>query len=344
MTDFRQTHQGQILTVRGPVEPEALGRIAMHEHIHCDSLASEEGPLDPQRYQLLMNEAIPPLRECNAHGGHGFVEVSMPPWRAWPTFYREAADAADMHIILCTGFYREIELGTYWATSPDKQIWPYVREAPVEELEAMCVREITQGIHDTDVHAGAIKLGTSRAPMTPTEVKAFRAGARAQKRTGVAITTHCTHIGADTSQLTLLDDEGVDLSRVVLGHTAHHLMSKDYRQAVMDWMKRGANFMPTNMGVGPGGAEYWRPLVEAVHDIFDAGLGHRIGGFSLDWAFCSGEGQTPDGSFGACKYMPPPPFLHLYTHTLPAFREMGLTEEEEDIIMRVNPQRIMTIS
>jgi len=35
--------------------------------------------------------------------------------------------------------------------------------------------------------------------------------------------------------------------------------------------------------------------------------------------------------------------LHMFTLTLPAFREMGLTEEEEDWIMRRNPQRITPV-
>ena len=34
---------------------------------------------------------------------------------------------------------------------------------------------------------------------------------------------------------------------------------------------------------------------------------------------------------------------YMITHTLPAFREMGLTAEEETAIMRDNPQRILTI-
>ena len=53
-------------------------------------------------------------------------------------------------------------MGTYWAKKPEWQIWPFVRNSTVEELEEMCVREIVEGIHGTKVRAGAIKLGTSR--------------------------------------------------------------------------------------------------------------------------------------------------------------------------------------
>jgi len=342
--------KGKVITACGPVEPKTLGRVMMHEHLHSDSfdydkneLVSEEKPITPERRALLMNEAVPYLKKCNEYGCHAFVDTTMPPWRAWPTFYPEASRAANMQIILCTGFYREIEVGTYWAKTPELAVWPYVRKSSVEELRDMCIREIVEGIHGTPVHAGAIKLGSSQPKMTEAEEKTFRAGARAQKATGVHITTHCTVVGAINSQLKVFEDEGVDLTRVVIGHTAWALCKPDGRKICVDWMKRGANFLPTNMGIGQDGGENWRPLIEAIHEVFNAGLGDRIAGFGLDWAFCSGEGQTKDGRFGPCTFVPPPPFVHMFTHTLPAFRKMGLTAAEEETIMLRNPQRIIPV-
>ncbi len=107
-------------------------------------------------------------------------------------------------------------------------------EASVEELTEHLVRQIAEGIHGTAVRAGAIKLASSQPPMTDLELKTFRAGARAQRETGVHITTHCTRLGAETSQLTILADEGVDLRRVVVGHTARHIALRDYRKTILE--------------------------------------------------------------------------------------------------------------
>lgn len=336
--------EGKVITVRGPVKPEALGKVMMHEHIHADiydwerkELITEEKPITAERRDYLMKEAVPYLKQCNDYGCFAYVETTPVPWRAWPTFYVEASQAANMHIILCTGYYREVEMGKYWVRKPEDQIWPFVREATVEELAEFCIREILEGVHGTGVHAGAIKLGTSQPEMTDAEKKTFHAGARAQKATGVFITTHCTRIGAESSQLAILEEEGLDLTRVVIGHTASHLMDPDCRKVCINWMKRGANFLPTNLRMdGEEGPERWRPLVEAVHEVFDAGLGDKIV-LGLDCAFCS-EG----GEFQYCV-MPPPPFLYMFTHTLPAFRRMGLTEDEEKMILLKNPQRILPV-
>jgi predicted metal-dependent phosphotriesterase family hydrolase len=335
---------GMVMTARGPVEPHELGRVLMHEHLHADvydwdgdELIVEEKPITDERRELLMREAIPPLRQCGDHGCHALVDATPPPWRAWPTFYVEASEAANTHIIISTGFYREVEYGTYWVKKPEYGIWPFVSESPVEQLAEMCIGEIVDGIHGTDVHAGAIKLGTSGPELTAAEEKAFRAGARAQKATGVHITTHCTQLGAETSQLALLEEEGVDLSRVVIGHTAWHLTDPECRAVCLDWMRRGANFAPTNLRLDQkDGPEHWRPLVEAIHEVFDAGLGNHLA-LGLDCAFVS-----ESGTFEYC-IVPPPPYLYMFTHTLPAFREMGLTDAEEDTMMAANPQRILPV-
>ncbi|MDP6379864.1 MAG: hypothetical protein QF662_00845 [Phycisphaerae bacterium] len=337
---------GKVITVRGPVEPEALGAVMNHEHLHADmydwekqEVIVEEHPISDERRALLMNEAMPFLKRCTEHGCFAYLDTTIPPWRAWPTFYAEVSEAADMHIILSTGCYREVEVGSYWVKTPDDAIWPLARKSSAEELAEIFTREILEGIHGTKVCAGAIKLGTSAPELTKTERKAFSAGAQAQKATGVHITTHCPgKMGAETGQLAVLDEEGVDLNRVVIGHTAPHLMDPDCRKACMDWMKRGANFLLTNLGIGADGGEVWQPLIDAIHEVFDAGLGEKIAGFGLDWAFCS-----ESGPFGPCNYVPGPPYLHMFTHTLPAFRRMGLTVEEEEAIMRTNPQRIFPV-
>ena len=334
---------GKVVTVRGEVEPEALGAVLMHEHLHADMydwaagrFIAEERPASDERRQYLLDQAVPLLRQCREHGCRAFVEATPPPWRAWPDLYREVAEAADVYIVLCTGFYREVELNTYWAKTPEEQIRPFVREASVEALADYCIGEIVDGVHGSDIRAGAIKLGSSQPAMTEAEAKAFRAGARAREATGVHITTHCTRIGSETSQLGLLDAEGVDLTRVVIGHTAKHLMDPDCRKVCLEWMRRGANFQPTNLGIREQG-ERWRPLVEAFHEVFDAGLGDRLC-LGLDSGYCSESKE-----FGPVTFLPPPPFVHMFTHTLPAFRRLGLAVEEEEAMMTTNPQRVLPV-
>ena len=165
------------------------------------------------------------------------------------------------------------------------------------------------------------------------------AGARAQQQTGVHITTHCTAFGAETSQLTILELNGVDLNRVVVGHTAWHLMDPKHAATVMEWMKRGAGFLPTNLGIWPGQdpVAAWQPLVDAIHRVFDAGVGDKLS-LGLDSGYCS-----ESGPFSPVAFLPPDPWCHLFTHVLPTFRSLGLTEEEEHAMLVTNPKQVLPV-
>ena len=336
--------KGKVLTVRGPVSPKVLGAVLMHEHLHSDCydwgkkrVITQEKPPTPERRKYLLDNAVPLLKACHPYGMRAYCDVTMCGWRGWPTLYREVAERADVHIILATGFYREIEIGKYFVKKPSEAIWPPVRAWPEERLAELCAQEVIEGIHGTGIRAGCIKLGSSQAPMTAAEKKAFRAGARAQGTTGVHITTHCTVPGAETSQLSLLEDCGVDLRRVVVGHTGYLFMDARLRRTGLEWMKRGANFMPTNLGVKPWLGERWRPLIEGIHEVFQAGHGDKLV-LGLDSGYCSESGPLEP-----VRFLPPHPWTHMFTNTLPAFRALGLTPEEEEAMMTANPRRILPV-
>jgi len=325
--------KGKVITVRGEVEPDVLGAVMMHEHLHSACRQWEEGPTVPEREKLIMEYGAPAMKQLHDHGCHAYVDCTPRPWRAWPDTYLKVADATDIHMILATGYYREMEVGSYWIKTEADAIWPVVRQKSAEELAEMCVEEITEGIHGSSVRAGVIKLGSSRG-LTDIERKAFRAGALAQKQTGVSITTHCTTPDTHNAQLGALDQDGVDLSRVTIGHTASHMVNEP--DSVREWMKRGATFLPTNLRMDMSW-EFYPDLVNAIHECFQQGLGEHIV-LGLDWAF-----EDERGPFVPCSFMPPPPYVYMFAYTLPRLRKLGLSEEEEKQIMVKNPARILPV-
>lgn len=91
--------------------------------------------------------------------------------------------------------------------------------------------------------------------LTPNEEKVLRAGARAQKKTGAAISIHPGTIHLEEFTLTLsgysrespvaildvLENEGADLSRVVIGHIDRGILSFEDMVALA---KRGKSVRP----------------------------------------------------------------------------------------------------
>ena len=347
--DF-STLEGKVLTVRGPVEPDRLGAVMMHEHLLADWAQKAEAPFDMAKWPMLEKYAVPSLKKLKEHGCNAFLDMTRPPERAEPWVYRKVSELADFNIILCTGYYREIELGTYWAHREEDQIWPFVRESSIEELEEFCLREVEDGIGGSDVRAGVLKAASSGGEPTEAEAKAIRGVARAQKQTGLLVNTHATGTESFKAQFDLLVAEGVDPERICLGHTMDALV-KAWPE-VRECMKQGAVFAPTNlrMDVLESVRKAW---AGAIIRTFDEGLGDKLT-LGLDWGFSVGyldfmanpkwrphQGDT--NLMAPCTFMPPPPFVYLYQYTIPCFKEMGITDEMLNTMLVQNPRRIIPV-
>jgi phosphotriesterase-related protein len=90
----------------------------------------------------------------------------------------------------------------------------------VEEITEVLIREIEQGIDDTDIKAGVIKVAARSNVMTAAEEKVFKAAARASKATGIPIATHSnSHLRAGVKQAEIFEAEGVSPARVSFGHS-----------------------------------------------------------------------------------------------------------------------------
>ena len=337
---FDKEYNGKVLTISGPVDPEELGAVSMHEHLYVQFPNPNIGeqPAAPERIELLMNYAVPNLKKLKDYGSYAFLDVTASSFRAQPELYRQIADASGIHIILSTGIYREVPIGTYTIKNEDDAIWPFARRCTQEELEDFMRGEFLYGIKGSGVRPGAIKLGNSADVMTPTELKAFKAAARVQREAGVHITIHsgCRFCGDDIpkAQLDVLEKEGVDLRRVVIGHTQNNI--REMPAETRECLKRGATFMPTNLRMD----DDWdgiQKLVDEIRRLFDEGYGDRLT-LGLDYTF-----DTELGFFIPCHFMPPPPYVYMYAYTLPRFRKLGLEEEAIHQMMVENPKRLLPI-
>jgi phosphotriesterase-related protein len=125
----------------------------------------------------------------------------------------------------------------------------WVRGATVGQIADYFVREIEEG--RDGVRAGLIGELTSHNEarpepaayrLTDMESRVFRAAAQAQRRTGVAITTHASLGRGGHAQLDVLERVGADLSRVAIGHCDAHWHEDPERDLdyYLPILKRGA--------------------------------------------------------------------------------------------------------
>lgn len=195
----------EIITVCGPIAPRDLGITQTHEHVILDAYDHYK------TYDLVIDDeelVVQELAEFTKRGGKTIVDVTLDEIGRNPQALRRVSQAAGVQIVMGCGWYREFGYPRC------------VQERTSNELADILVREIEQGVGDTGIRAGIIgEIGTGRHHILPAEERVFRAAALAQRRTGVAITTHTTRWGTlAMEQIAMLVEYGAEMSKVIIGH------------------------------------------------------------------------------------------------------------------------------
>lgn len=195
-----------VMTVLGPIADSALGHVQAHEHVFLDLGRA------PYRwdYEGLLDDPAVAVEELSAYraaGGTTLCELTTPDLGRNPTALRDAALASAVNLVMGCGWYR----GPYYEPGMDRR--------STSELADSLVDEIEQGVGDSGIRPGLIgEIGSDKAWLSGLEERAFRASARAQARTGLALMTH-TPPGGAAVQLEILAEAGADLRRVAIGHS-----------------------------------------------------------------------------------------------------------------------------
>ncbi len=207
---------GMIRTVLGDVESTSLGRVDTHEHLVILS-----GPFgDADRDVVLddLEDAIAEVEAFRAAGGGAIIDALPIACGRDPGALAAISRATGVTIIATTGFHRA-------ATYPARH---WVHRYPIDVLTAVVADEVATGVdawdlvgpavERTGVRPGVLKLSTSHDRIDPVEQRMLSAVAAVHRSSGLPILTHAENGTFGLEQLDRLADEGVDASRVMVGH------------------------------------------------------------------------------------------------------------------------------
>ncbi len=199
-----------------------------------------------------------------------------------------------------------------------------------EIMADMFVKDITAGIAGTGVKAAILKCATEVAGLTPGVERVLRAVAQAHRRTGVPITTHThahTHRGRD--QQRVFREEGVDLTRVVIGHSGDST-DLDYLKELMD---NGSYIGMDRFGIDA--LLSFEDRVATVVELCRQGYAEKMvlsqdASCFIDWF----DVETKEAAMPRWNY------THISDDVVPALRERGIGNPQIDQMLVANPRRI----
>jgi len=219
---------GMVNTVRGPISADKLGTTLMHEHFTSAYPGwFADASIAPEDYKAALKKNLEAVKAAKAVGIQTIVDATPNDMGGRnPEFYKKLAKKTGINIICSTGLYTDSGGSpAYWKS---RVIWGQDITKMIAEL---FIKEITEGIRDTGIKAGVIKVGTG-AEMTPYEASVFKAAVIAQKATGVPIITHTEGPLGGVEQAEFFVKEGANLKKVVIGHVSN---SRDieYHKAIL---------------------------------------------------------------------------------------------------------------
>ncbi|MEY3683948.1 MAG: hypothetical protein RIS62_658 [Chloroflexota bacterium] len=306
---------GQVQTVRGAVAPGDLGFTLPHEHTKC-SLWWIENRWD--YWELIGDE--PRINEelgaYKALGGGAVVDVT--PVGIGRDLERLArlSQATGLHIVAGAGWYRQAY---------------YPAEARIDRRSIDDLAdEIVQEFVDGPVRPGIIgEIGTDKPWVTAQEERVFRAAARAALRTGASVTTHAVQSDVGLAQLDILEDEGLDPARVVIGHCDSHPRIEHWREIV----RRGAHVEADFLGMSftPLERAGEPKVIELIATLLNEGFEQQI---LLSQDVCHDSQLASYGGNG---------YTYLQRSFLPRLIAAGVDAATINTITVENPSRLLTL-
>jgi phosphotriesterase-related protein len=317
------TQNDFVATMTGDLPGDKLGAVLMHEHV---ILVDPELEINrPQEWNEAegLNRAVTDLQAAHERGIDTIVDLTaLGLGRNIPRLARIAA-RTDVNIVVATGYY----------TWRDLPLWAkrFGCKGSLDDLlTQMFIDEIRSGIADTGIRAGMLKCVTEKYGLTTDVERILRAVATAHIETGVPISTHAhagTRRGLD--QLRVFAQEGVDISKVVIGHCGDS-SDLDYLRELAD---TGASIGMDRFGMQLG------PLLEervaTVVRMCELGYsGHMV--LSSDYGLHTRmEQEYLDNLQPGHRYSYVPEVV------VPRLISSGLSQEIVGVMLCTNPRRIL---
>jgi phosphotriesterase-related protein len=304
-------------TVSGPIDTADLGFTLMHEHIIVESPGVRENfPIFDRTAEI--QKAIEKLKDVMSRGVKTLVDLTPGDWRDIP-LVKEVVAGSGMQVIVATGIYWEVPHHFRRETGRS-----------VDYIADLFVRDIRDGIMDTGVKAGIIKCATDEPGVIEDVQRILQAAARAHRATGVPISTH-THpaSGVGLKQQDVFESEGVDLSRVVIGHSGDS-EDTEYLRKLCD---RGSY-----IGMDRFGVDVYLPTpnrVATIAKMCEMGYAEKMV-LSHDASCYFGWVDPPLRE----KIVPNWHFNHIPDDVIPALQQAGVTEAQIQTMTVDNPRRI----
>jgi len=313
-------------TVLGPVEASDLGPTLAHEHLRFrDEATVAQWPTryDAESERTLALEAC---ADAKSRGIQTLFDPTVLSGGRDVTWMADIAREAGMNVVASTGIYTYDHLAQYWVNRTPEQVAEHF------------IDDITKGCQGTDIKAAFLKCAADEPGINDNVEKLHRAVAIAHRETGAPIMAHSRPASqTGPKQVAIFEEEGVDLSRVVIAHCGD-TDDVDYIEGLIDkgvyvgLDRYGLNlFLPTEQRNQTAAELLRRGHTERLHFSQD---------FCVTIDYFPPEAAEAIEASGAIDNWS---LTMIFDHAFPYLREQGVFDDDvEKTVLVDNPRRWLT--
>lgn len=201
-----------IRTVTGDVSIEKIKNTLSHEHITFGKPGYVGDDDNCYSRETAYKNALSRIDMIKKYNVNLVVDATTAECGRDPHLLKKLSLDTDVFIVCSTGFFKDEDnmLAILKAMS-------YCTDLE-KELTRFFIKEITDGIEDTGVRAGAVKTASSYGRIRPLEQVIMKAAARAALTCGVPVLTHCDRGTMAKAQAELMLSMKMPSEKVIIGH------------------------------------------------------------------------------------------------------------------------------
>lgn len=184
-----------VMTVRGPVNKQALGTTLMHEHVLVDFIGADL--VSPDRYNATeaFDIVLPHLKQVATSGCNTLVECTPAYLGRDVKLLQKLSEHSGLNIITNTGYY---------GAAKEKFLPPHAYTMSAKQLADLWINEWRNGIGNTDIKPGFIKSSVDVAPLSEVQQKLIEAACLTHLSTGLSFAVHTGNGAAALAQLDII--------------------------------------------------------------------------------------------------------------------------------------------
>ncbi len=310
------TKESRIITVTGEIPASEIGKTLHHEHILVDFIGADSTGYHRWDKDEVVKKVLPYLLEIKKLGYKTLVECTPEYLGRDPELLQLLSEKSGIQIITNVGYYSAV--GAKFIPKHGFE------ETPVQLAERW-IEQATNGIEETGIYPGFIKIAVERAPLQLINQKVVEAACITHKATGLTIMSHTGLAVPAFQQLEILQKYGVHPSAFIWTHANNEKDNIKHLEAA----KMGAwiafdKFTPENQ----------KEFVDFAILMKKNGLLNKVL-FSHDAGWYK-PGEPNGGSFRG--------YTAIEELLIPALLESGLTQPDIHMLFVQNPSEALKVN